>query len=207
MIVDAMRARRSVRRFKADAVPRALVVRVLEAAVTAPSASNKQPWRFFVVETRATIARMADAVREATGRIEATVPEEGRAAFRAYGDYFTRFEGAPCVIVPAFRGHAVLSHLVAATASPEDLAIVAAMERDGALVGASLALMSLLLAAHEAGLGASAMTGPLVAAPAIRAILGVPATFGLVALVPIGFPDEAPAPTDRKPLDNVVRWI
>lgn len=207
MIHELLRARRSVRRFRPDPVPRALVERVLEAAVTAPSASNKQPWRFFVVETRATIAAMAAAVRDATARLEAAVPAESRAAFHAYGDYFTRFEGAPCVIVPAFRGHAVLSHLVADAASPEDRALVAAMERDSGLVGASLALMSLLLAAHEAGLGASAMTGPLVAAPSLRAILGVPDTFGLVAIVPLGFPDEAPAPTDRKPVDKVVRWL
>ena len=207
MIGDLLRARRSVRRFRPDPVPRALVERVLEAAVTAPSASNKQPWRFFVVETRATIAAMAAAVREATARLEAAVPAESRAAFRAYGDYFTRFEGAPCVVVPAFRGHAVLSHLVADGGSQDDRALVATMERDSGLVGASLALMALLLAAHEAGLGASAMTGPLVAAPALRAILGVPATFGLVALVPLGFPDESPTPTDRKPLDKVVRWL
>jgi nitroreductase len=207
MIEDVLRARRSVRRFKPDAVPRQLLARVLEVATTAPSASNKQPWRFFVVETRATIDAMAAAVRAALARLEAAVPEESRAAFAAYGDYFTRFEGAPAVVVPAYRGHAVLSHLVEERAADLDRALVAAMERDSALVGTSLALMSLLLAAHEAGLGASVMTGPLVAAPALRALLGVPETFGLVALVPVGFPDEAPSPTDRKPIGHVVRWL
>ena len=40
------------------------------------------------------------------------------------------------------------------------------MERDSGLIGTSLALQNLLLAAHAAGLGASGMTGPLVAADA-----------------------------------------
>ena len=207
MIVDVMRARRSVRRFTRDPVPRPVLDRLIEAAVTAPSASNKQPWRFFVVETPATIASMSSAVREATARIANHVPDESREAFRAYGDYFTRFECAPCVIVPIFRGHSVLSQLVAGSVDASDAALLAAMERDSALVGTSLALMNLLLAAHEAGLGASAMTGPLLAAPALRSILGVPSSFGLVALVPIGFPDESPAPTDRKPVDKVVRYL
>lgn len=207
MIVELMKARRSVRRFKPDPVPRALVERLVEAAVTAPSASNEQPWRFLVVETRATIAAMADAVRAATARVAAAIPEASREAFRAYGDYFTRFEGAPVVVVPIFRGRAVLSHLAGDGLAPEDAALVGALERDGGLVGTSLALMNLLLAAHEAGLGASAMTGPLLAAPALRALLGVPGRWGIVALVPLGVPDEVPAPTERKPVDKVVRYL
>jgi nitroreductase len=51
------------------------------------------------------------------------------------------------------------------------------------------------------------MTGPLVAEPALRAILDVPDGWSIVALVPIGRPDEEPKPTDRKPLDKVVRWL
>lgn len=41
--------RRSVRAYKADAVPEELMQQVLEAGRLAPSACNKQPWRFIVV--------------------------------------------------------------------------------------------------------------------------------------------------------------
>ena len=51
------------------------------------------------------------------------------------------------------------------------------------------------------------MTGPLVAADAIREILRVPASWHVVALVPIGFADEEPAATARKPADVVTQWI
>lgn len=206
-IYEAMRERRSVRRFKPDAVPRDVVTSLIEAAITAPSASNKQPWRFFVVEDRARIERMAAAVREATAAISAHIPESSQASFRAYGDYFTRFEHAPAVIVPVHRAMSVLSNLVDDALDGATRATVRHMEEQSGLVGTSLAVMNLLLMAHALGLGASGMTGPLVAEPALRAILEIPDGWSIVALVPIGWPDEDPAATDRKPVDKVVRWL
>jgi nitroreductase len=199
-----MASRRSVRRFRAEAPPRETIESLLRAAVTAPSASNKQPWRFVVIERRATIDAMAAAVREEVERIARHVPPESEAAFRAYGDYFTRFEAAPVVVVPLHRGPPVLSNLVDAA---YDAAAIATMERDNGLIGSSLALANLLLMAHARGLGASGMTGPLVAAGRLREILEVPATWGILALVPIGYPAEEPVVTDRKPVEKMVRWV
>lgn len=51
------------------------------------------------------------------------------------------------------------------------------------------------------------MTGPLVASDVLREILHVPASWHLAALVPIGYPDEEPAPTARKPVERVLQWI
>ena len=78
------------------------------------------------------------------------------------------------------------------------------MERDSGLIGTSLALQNLLLAAHAAGLGASGMTGPLVAADGIREQLAVPPSWHPVALVPIGYPAEAPPATERKPVEQAI---
>ena len=204
---EVMRSRRSVRRFKPEAPSDASIERVLSQAITAPSASNKQPWRFFVVKQRALITQMAVAVRQAVETIAAHVPKDSEAAFRAYGEYFTRFEHAPILIVPIHRGHSVLSHLVDDGLADATRGHIAAMERDSGLIGTSLALMNLLLAAHDSGLGASAMTGPLVAVDRLKEILRVPASWGIVAVVPLGFPDEVPKKTDRKELAKVVRWL
>jgi nitroreductase len=206
-IYEAMRERRSVRRFKPDPIARDLVTQLVEAAITAPSASNKQPWRFLVVEDRERIARMAAAVRDATARVSSHIPEASQPSFRAYGDYFTRFENAPAVIVPIHRAMSVLSNLVDDALDEGTRGTIRHMEEQSGLVGTSLALMNLLLMAHALGLGASGMTGPLVAEPALRAILEVPDGWGIVALVPIGHPAEDPTPTDRKPADKVIRWL
>ena len=200
-------SRRSVRRFRPDEVPRATLRRVLEAAILAPSASNQQPWRFLVVTSPARRRVMADAVRAVIDQIAARIPEESQPAFRAYGEYFTRFEHAPVVIAPLARGLPLLGHLIDEH-TPADLrAAVAHVERHSGVVGTSLALQNLLLAAHAEGLGASAMTGPLLAEAALRPALAIPPSWTLVALVPMGFPDEAPTRTERKRLDHVVRFL
>jgi nitroreductase len=207
MIYDLMKSRRSVRRFTPERPPRERIERLLEAAVSAPSASNKQPWRFLVVTRRETIDALAAAVREATDRIAGHVEPACASAFRSYGDYFTRFEGAPVVIVFLYRRLTILSNLLDAEI-PEDLrARIEDMERDSGLMGAAMALENLLLAAHEAGLGASGMTGPRVASDRIRAILEIPPSWETAAFVPVGFPAEEPPPTDRKPARGVTRWI
>ena len=207
MILELMRSRRSIRRFQPEPPPRALLEQILEAAVTAPSASNRQPWRFFVVEQRACIDRMADAVREAVARVAAHVEPESAGAFREYGDYFTRFEQAPAVIAPLFRVSPVLARLVGPGLGAADRARIDRMEQTSSVISASLAVQNMLLMAHALGLGASAMTGPLLADDRLREILGAPEGWELLALIPVGYADEDPDAPERKPPARVVRWI
>lgn len=200
-------ARRSVRQFRPDPVPRELILRVLEAAVLAPSASNQQPWRFFVIESAARRASLAAAVRNIVKVIVEHVPVESQPTLTAYGNYFTRFEDAPVVIAPLFRGLPLLGHLVDPAAPSTLKARIDHLEAQSGVVGASLAIENLLLSAHALGLGASLMTGPLLAEPELATILRVPRGWALVGLVPLGYPDEIPRPTERKALTHVVRFL
>lgn len=200
---ELLSMRRSVRRFKPDALPRALIASLIASAVTAPSASNKQPWRFLVVQRREMIDAMAAAVRDAVERMARSIDPGFEASFRAYGDYFTRFEAAPVTIVPLFRPFTILSNMVV----DGDVRAIRTMERDSGLIGTSLAMQNLLLAAHAAGLGASGMTGPLIAVDELRALLRVPPSWEIAALIPIGYPDETPPQTARKSPESVTQWI
>ncbi|HZS68313.1 MAG TPA: nitroreductase family protein [Burkholderiales bacterium] len=204
---DAIRLRRSIRRYAADKPARELIERLLEMAVCAPSASNKQPWRFFVVDERAAIERMAQAVEAAVERIASHIEPRFGDAFRAYGDYFVRFREAPVVIVAVFRELVVLSNLVDAATSAADRQTIRVMEFNSGLISTSLALQNLMLYAHSIGLGSSCMTGPLVAAGAIRRLLAIPESWHIAACVPVGYPAEAPQPVGRKSVDSVVRWV
>jgi len=207
MLLELMQSRRSIRKFLPKVPERALLKRLIEAAVTAPSASNKQPWRFFIVQNSGVKARMAAAIREAVERAAAHIEPQFETAFRAYGDYFTRFETAPVVIVPLYRPLTLLSSMVGPNLLPKDRKNVICMEEQSGLVSTSLAVENLLLMAHEVGLGASGLTGPLIAADELREILSVPASWNIVALVAVGYPDEQPMPTGRKAAENVTRWI
>ena len=48
--LEAIAARRSIRKFKSDPIPEAALQEILTAAIQAPSGKNRQPWRFIVVQ-------------------------------------------------------------------------------------------------------------------------------------------------------------
>jgi nitroreductase len=85
-VSEAVVSRRSVRQFLPDAVPRDVLVRVLEKAQRAPSGGNVQPWNAHVL-TGDPLARLVDSV--------AQVIPEGRAAHSTeYAIYPTDLDGA-----------------------------------------------------------------------------------------------------------------
>ncbi len=207
MILELMRSRRSVRKFKPEIPERAAIEGLIEAAVSAPSASNKQPWRFLIITNKATISNLAAAVRRSVEKIAKHIEPSFETAFLSYGDYFTRFEGAPVVIVPLYRSLTVLSNMLDRQVSQAERANIELMENNSGLIGTALAIQTRLLMAHASGLGASGMTGPLVALDLIREILEVPPSWQVAALIPVGFPAEEPTPTARKPIAAVTRWL
>ena len=64
-VIDAIRSRKSVRSYLDKAVEKEKLSRVLEAARMAPSASNRQEWRFVVVTDPEKRRRLAE---EAAGQ-------------------------------------------------------------------------------------------------------------------------------------------
>jgi nitroreductase len=207
MILEWMQSRRSIRKFLPKMPERALLEQLIAAAVTAPSASNKQPWRFLVITNLEVKNRMAAAVRAAIERVAACIEPQFEEAFRAYGDYFTRFETAPVVIVPLYRPLTLLSSMTGPGLSAQDQQNITCMEQQSGMVSASLAMENILLMAHDVGLGASGLTGPLIAMDALRELLSVPGGWNIVALIAVGYPDEQPVAPARKSPADVTRWI
>ncbi|HOX08746.1 MAG TPA: nitroreductase family protein [Planctomycetota bacterium] len=72
-VLDAIRARRSVRAYRDTPVPDEVLARVLEAARLAPSARNRQEWRFIAVRDEATRRALAEAAKGQTWVAEAPV--------------------------------------------------------------------------------------------------------------------------------------
>ena len=60
-VYEAIIKRKSVRSFKDEEVPDEIISRLLEAARLAPSASNRQEWRFVVVRDQAMRKKLAEA--------------------------------------------------------------------------------------------------------------------------------------------------
>jgi nitroreductase len=62
-VIEAIRTRRSIRQYKPHPIPDEDLKRILEAARLAPSAGNKQPWKFIVVRDPVTKTQLAESSR------------------------------------------------------------------------------------------------------------------------------------------------
>jgi nitroreductase len=69
-----LRTRRSIRRFKAEPVPDFVIESILHTATFAPSAHNRQPWRFVVLTDPAVKTRLGAAI---TGKMRVDMQAEG----------------------------------------------------------------------------------------------------------------------------------
>jgi len=197
-LLSLLQSRRSVRRFRPDALPAGTVERLVEAARWAPSAGNRQAWRILSVTNAATRDAMARAAADGVARLRAGLREDLRGAADLYMKNFLHFTSAPLLLVFVYRAgtDALRAGL---TADPRP-------ERES-LSSVSAAIQNLLLAAHALGLGACWMTGPLVAAPELAALLPLPPGWELAALVPVGVPGEHPAAPPRRDAARLLQRV
>jgi coenzyme F420-0:L-glutamate ligase/coenzyme F420-1:gamma-L-glutamate ligase len=188
---QALAERRSVRDYRPEPLPPELINRLLEAALLAPSAHNRQPWRFAVVTTPAAKEKLARAMGERwredlTG--EGLAPEEIAARLRRS---YERLTGSPCLIV--------------ACLTMADLPVYAderraQAERVMAVQGVAAALQNLLLAAHALGLGACWRCAPLYCPEVVVGALELPEDWEPQALVTLGYPGNLQERKGREPL-------
>jgi coenzyme F420-0:L-glutamate ligase/coenzyme F420-1:gamma-L-glutamate ligase len=190
-----IKGRRSIRRYDARPVEPSLVDALLEAGTWAPSAHNRQPWRFAVLTdaaARETLARrMGDRLREARladGDDPADVEAD---VSRSYA----RITGAPLVIVAFLTMEDMDVYPDAARQSSEQLM---------AVQGVAMAVNNILLAAHAAGLGACWMCAPLFCSDAVVEAVGAPRGWQAQALLTLGHPASKGKPPVRRPLTDVV---
>lgn len=207
-LFEAIRDRKSIRRFKQTPVPDEDIARILDAGRLAPSANNSQPWSFTVIRDRAVLRRMADAVR---GMVDRMIPHaEGEkqaqrlAAYR--GTYYTFFESAPVVIAVFLEGYdAGTDRLLARMGyAPDDIRRLRPLP---GLQSVAAAIQNMLLAIHALGYGSCWMTGPLVAQETFETMLGYGREKYIAALLPVGVPDEDPPARSRKALDQITKRI
>ena len=208
-MLDWLRSRRSVRTFTDAPVARDVLERVLAGATTAPSGTNRQPWRFTVVRAAGVRARMVAAVAARVAELAAIIARSHHADdFGSYGDFFHEpLASAQVIVVPQYRAYPdLIANLVASGGGdPGRFSTASAMQSE--LVSASAAIMALLLQAHAEGLGACMMAGPMVARDELCALLGIEPPWQMVGAIALGYPAGPPPAQGRKPLDRVVTWI
>ena len=178
--LEAIRTRRSVRKFSNRPVEPEKLRAVLEAARQAPSWANMQCSRFVVVEDPEAKARISEL-----SYVEAFFATRGYKANPAQ----KALAEAPVVIVVC--------------AEPANSGELRGQEYYLADVG--IATQNLMLAAHDLGLG-SVFVG-VFDEEQVGELLGIPAELRIVGLFPLGYPlEEAKAGPPRKPLEELVHY-
>ncbi len=174
---DCIKERRSIRKFKAEPVDHALLSEIIETASYAPSWKHTQITRYIAVE----------------GELKDKIAAECTLAYPRNGEIIAQ---APLLIaVTIIKGRS-------------------GFERDGSystprgaswqMFDAGIASQSFCLAAWDKGLG-SVIMGIFDEVKA-ASLLNVPEERDVVALIPIGYPDEAPAAPRRKPVEELLSF-
>ena len=183
---DAIARRTSTRAFTADSVPRAVIERLLAAAVRAPNHKLTEPWRFAVLSgsSRDRFAELKRAHR-ATRFPEPDAPEAAKAIDKTYREAL----GTPAFVVV----------MCAVSDDP--------VRREEDYAATMMAVQNLLIAATAEGLGTYLRTGGIMTDPGVQELLRLPAGHRIVAVVSIGRVADPGVPKQRTDPAQRTLWL
>jgi nitroreductase len=218
-VKDAVRGRRSIRKFQKKEVPQGVIREILEDALWAPSWGNTQPWEFYVV-TGDRLDRLKEANRNKFLEGEAQSPDVpmpgmwldaqkkrytalGKSALEAlsidredlearkryYADMFYLFD-APCLIL---------------------VCLDKILSIEYAMLDVGLITQTICLLAYEKGLGTCMLANSSRYPKLLREMLPIPEGKDIVIGTALGYPDlDSPVnrfERKRAGLEEVVTWV
>jgi nitroreductase len=182
-VSEAVRQRRSIKRFTSRELERQEIEKLLDAAAAPPNHRLTQPWRFYVLGPQA-----RRAVGAALGDRKARRMEDAEAGRMVRDKVASEHEALPLIIAFA----------MVEDENPE------IREEDYAAV--MMGVQNAALVATELGLGTHIKTGAVMADPAARAAVGVAEGERIVAFLNVGEPADVPAPKERAAAAAHTTW-
>lgn len=194
--VDAIAKRRSIRKYSAKEVSREIIEKLLNAAIQAPSAKNRQPWRFVVVtakEKGAMLQAMQEGIyKEKSGK--GLMPDSSK--FISGAEYSMEImKQAPVTIFVLNTNKHYLWDTAPIEAKFYEIANIQS-------IGA--AIQNMILTATDLGLGSLWICDIFFAYQQLAHWLNTEDQ--LIAAVSFGYAEEDPLPRPRKELLDVVEW-
>ena len=181
---DAIRGRRSIKKFRNDPVTREQIETLVSAAVLAPNHRLTNPWRFYVLGPDAREKYgLALGERKAKKLTDSIKADEMRKTVAA------EHRALPAMIAVA----------VVDTTDAE--------QKEEDYAATMMAVGNMMLAAVEMGLGTAIKTGGVMSDAAARTAVGLPDNERIVAVVNLGVPAEIPPEKARTSGADVTRWI
>lgn len=194
-MISAILRRRSIRKYRGDAIPKDTVEQILRAGMLAPSSKNRQPWKFVVAAGKAKEEALF-AMREGLLREKREAILPGSKQHLGGAEYTLQImQQAPVVVfVVSPLGQDLFRPL---TAEERIYEICNAQS-----VGAAMENMT--LEATELGLGSLWICDTYFAYPELCSWLHMEGE--LLAAMALGAADETPPPRPRKQLTEIVDW-
>lgn len=186
-LLDTLKSRRTIRKFKPTPVPQDHLMKILDAARFAPTAGNQQPWLFLVVRDRAKLDSLKEAslswAIEAAAKRRSLSSEELAAVRESLAKTLEDVLSAPVYV-------AVLTD--SKSSYP-----------DYNLYDGSLAAGVLMIAARALGYGTGFFTSYFPEAR-MKEFFRIPDRYNLICFTPIGIPEAWPQSPAKKALAEIV---
>ena len=216
-LLEAIKSRRSVRAYKPDPVSDEVLTELLEVAGWAPSATNTQPWEFFVLTGKvlddlnhATVADIREGMKPNPDIAALETPPKGPYATRQQ-----KFFKQILDLVKPEEGTNKMQNWFEMSVSnynaPAMIIIVADKSAPGWFIfDIGIVTQTIALAAQEYGLG-TCILGDAAAYPdCVRRVAGIPESKRIIIGIAIGYPDwNDPLNslrTGREPVEKLVTW-
>lgn len=189
--LELAKKRRSIRVFEDKDVSNEDIKKILEAGNLAPSAHNKQSWKFVVIRDNSK-KKLATMINE----LSELFPKKSRLLLRMASK---SINSSPVVIAVLSTGELVQE---VSDFGEEYKRDIEKFFREMEVQSASAAVQNMLLQATELGLGSVWLGIVVLVAPQIECFLGIEGK--LLAMIPIGYPSKSYVPPKKKSLTDVV---
>jgi nitroreductase len=208
VVETLIRERRSIRKYKSAPLPQEWIDAMLQCAHLAPSPSNSQPVRYVRIDTPDCRNTLRQAFTNGHSRFIAKHKAAGGSArlrnwINAYKRFAEFMYEAPVLLAVGVTTQRLGFAGRLAEAGLLDRDMRQSTDLD---ITVGLALSGLMLKAQALGVGSCVLTAPLVFIDAPEQLLGLD-EIKIKCFVTLGLADEAPSPTSRKPLKEMVRVI
>jgi len=207
-LYDVMRSTPAVREFTDDPLLDDVLARILDNARFAPSGGNRQGVRVIVLRDEDTRAALADLGLPAARRYAAQLAN-GESPWNPLQPPGVDASTIAATEVPA-QMSASLREAPVVLVICLDLGVVAATDRGpdrvGVVSGASVYpfVWNVLLAARNEGYGGVLTTMAVAEEPRVKGLLGVPDSYAIAAVVPLGKPVRQVTKLRRRPVPEFV---
>jgi nitroreductase len=216
-IIDAVRSRRSIRRFKPDPVPREVLVQLLEVSRWSPSGSNTQPWELAVLggkvleEVKGRLVKSMQSVESHPDIPYPPMPEPFRSRQKEVMQLMDAYQFPPGT--EGLKEKRAANRFISGRFFEAPAAIIVSVEREispRAFLGLGMLAQTISLAALDFGLGTCIMSMAVYWPEIYRELLGIPESKLIAFGIAIGYPDREARVNNfertREPLETNVSW-